>query len=77
VSYSGILTKWRQKAETGCRGYSHVPARQKEKGKEGKRKNLPCRKSGRPLFTNARFIQKDMAQPKEKDEIVKKGMGHG
>ena len=59
------------KGGTGYRGTAMFPSGRKKRGQKGKRKE-PCFSEKRTeLFTNGCFLQKDMAQPKERDRCKK------
>ncbi|MDC1865548.1 hypothetical protein [Bacteroides uniformis] len=72
----GNINEVATKGGTGYRGAAMFPSGRKKRDKREKGKNPAYQKSGRQLFTNGWFLQKDMAQPKEKDKC-KKGMRHG
>ncbi|WP_234191255.1 hypothetical protein [Bacteroides ovatus] len=73
----GNINEVATKGGTGYRGAAMFPSGRKKRDKREKGKNPAYRKSGRQLFTNGWFLQKDMAQPKEREINVKKGMRHG
>ncbi len=64
------------KRRTGVSGCCHVPVRQKEKGQKGKRKEPGLSEKRTAAFHEWLVLQKDMAQPKERDKC-KKGMRQG
>ena len=67
----GNINEVATKGGTGYRGAAMFPSGRKNRGQKGKGKNPAFRKSGRQLFTNGWFLQKDMAQPKERDRCKK------
>jgi hypothetical protein len=71
IPQKGISTKWRQKAERGIGVLPCSRPAERIGDKREKGKNPAFRKSGRQLFTNGWFLQKDMAQPKERDRCKK------
>ena len=67
----GNINEVATKGGTGYRGAAMFPSGRKKSDKREKGKNPAYRKSGRQLFTNGWFLQKDMAQPKERDRCKK------
>ncbi|MDC1985877.1 RNA helicase [Bacteroides uniformis] len=67
----GNINEVATKGGTGYRGTAMFPSGRKKRGQKGKRKE-PCFSEKRTeLFTNGCFLQKDMAQPKERDRCKK------
>ena len=67
----GNINEVATKGGTGYRGAAMFPSGRKKRGQKGKRKE-PCFSEKRTeLFTNGCFLQKDMAQPKERDRCKK------
>ncbi|MCS2308687.1 hypothetical protein NXX42_22390 [Bacteroides thetaiotaomicron] len=59
------------KRRNGVSGCCHVPVRQKEKGQKGKRKEPGLSEKRTAAFHEWLVLQKDMAQPKERDKCKK------